>query len=346
MVAIRGHARRWGAYAALGIAVALSLSAGAETIGNVVHGNSSKGPASHQDYSAHIEVAPLPPIQPCGGQAVNQTHNTAAQTCDDRSKTSDNGDGFWNAKFTDWAIVALTAALVGVGVAQVVVYVRQARLMRAALRATSRSNRVANKVADAAIEANQINRDSLAAEHRPWVSIQCALQPMAPQRISGGFGYYLVGSINNHGRAPALQAFVSAEVHCEPIEPVSAEMAYCMRTIASRSNPIGAELGQTVFPDIPGGFKTVVAVTSDDIDRHKTFGQDELGNQLVFMSITILVCVSYKAGSSQKIHYTPYIFNINRVNDDGEIFMYEIDPGPTRPQRVGLVPYPMNLPAT
>lgn len=58
--------------------------------------------------------------------------------------------GFFDGKFTDYAVAALTFALVWVGIAQVLVYINQARLMRLALQATRRSNSVAVKAASAA----------------------------------------------------------------------------------------------------------------------------------------------------------------------------------------------------
>jgi hypothetical protein len=144
------------------------------------------------------ESAPTPAnvIAPTNASAVANTLTAPA------AGASKNGDqiGFWNGKATDWAIVILTGGLLLVGGTQAIIYRRQARLMSAALRATSRSNRVAARAATVAEDALKHAERASETELRAYLHVSALVAKYDPD----GVPIEIETTICNYGRTPAM----------------------------------------------------------------------------------------------------------------------------------------------
>lgn len=208
MVPTRSLARDWRVYAAAGVVAGVLLAHPA--FSDVVRGNDSNSAASDQQNAASGH-GPAPPVI-----ATTQTPRSDSAPQSDYQADSQNpptpkdDGGFWNGKATDVAIVLLTLGLFVVGVIQARIYRNQARLMLAALKATSRSNRVAAKGASAAL----LQAQTATAVDLPIVFLS-GLMLLQPIPLVGEDTQEPVDepapiwsrprfSFTNHGRTPAV----------------------------------------------------------------------------------------------------------------------------------------------
>jgi hypothetical protein len=136
--------------------------------GQVVSGNRPNGPTNQQHETASNQAPTPQPRTPASNHPGEQNQNPADLTSGQNPKGAQNGDGFFNAKFTDYAIVLLTVGLVAVGAIQACIYSRQAKLMRLALRATLQSNRAAMKGA----RASETQARALVAAEKPVIGLE------------------------------------------------------------------------------------------------------------------------------------------------------------------------------
>ncbi|MBI1996509.1 MAG: hypothetical protein HYS66_08580, partial [Deltaproteobacteria bacterium] len=114
-------------------------------------------------------------------------------------QTHQNEDHPW--KPTDLAIAMFTGCLVGVGIAQAVVYYRQAKYMRRGLRLTRQAANAAKHSASVASQQTEI----LKAGQRPWIMFQVDDWGLPDRHDpSLGFGGVMKWSAINVGHSPAF----------------------------------------------------------------------------------------------------------------------------------------------
>jgi hypothetical protein len=188
--------KRWAVLAAVA-AIAGSSATPAEPVSKTVGGNGSHSPAQQQAQtdsrpgpSAPAHAPASPPVK--STQAASEGEHSPHLGQDQSAKGGGNGDGFWNGKLTDWAIVVLTGGLLAVGAAQAEIYRRQAVIMRRSLLETRRSNHLAKQSAAAA-------RDAL---DRPWLYVN-DVRNVATSDLIGHEMRYAVVTVTNYGKAPA-----------------------------------------------------------------------------------------------------------------------------------------------
>jgi hypothetical protein len=154
---------------------------------------------------------------------------------------------FWDFKASHWAEVILTGVLVGVGIAQVVIYNRQAGMMKSqngiaidqALIAHSQAD-ISSRQADIMDKQASISREAdLLTEdiQRAFVSAAGVRIDKKPGEIPGHPGQFetyiwFTPSIENGGSTPTKNLRISAQAYLDPSRPgVNAKL------------PIGAGMG-------------------------------------------------------------------------------------------------------
>jgi hypothetical protein len=161
MVAIRGHARRWGAYAAFGVAVVLATS-GSGLSNPIDHDASGKPATSQRQGEPRQEPQPSPSAAIHGdaqriAAALESLSRNQQSTADQKEALKDAGDAakaaqnaaFW-AMFLFGAGVAETI-VTGVGVYLVMRTLQEAkRSADAGVRAADEMARSADSTRDAA----------------------------------------------------------------------------------------------------------------------------------------------------------------------------------------------------
>lgn len=158
--------------------------------------------SAQNDYSTKPSISVLPaattiPKQSGAPQESQKPENLAKGQAAQNSKEN---EGFWNGKFTDWAIVGLTFGLLVVGGVQARIYYLQSILMRAALKETRRSNATS-------LKSTKITERTLVDLERPYVFVFGIAHIASALSMEGSIEYPIVRcSISNNGRLPAIIA--------------------------------------------------------------------------------------------------------------------------------------------
>lgn len=171
---------------------------------------------------------------------------------------------------------------------------------------TRRAADAASDAARAAFEANQINREVMLAEQRPWLSVSYEIGG-ALEWTAEGCVIPLVFWLENSGKTPALQARLAAEVIA-----VAAGDLHPLQIVVADKVKGGIHNGQriTVFPGQKTRVNVLGIVTPKDLENAKS----QMGRDWVFPGI--VGCVVYSTNSGNT-HETGFMFALARVPRDG-----------------------------
>jgi len=203
MVSVRCHARRWGACAALGIALAAFALASAsgqpkQPGGNTDQTGQRQAPTK-QDHTNTAPGATTPVNQAGGGQGAGSGGSQASGGSADGWKPAETVEAT-SAAFS----AAATLALAGFAAVQIWIYNKQTKVMARTLSATRTAAAAASRSAEAAdkavLKSDELLRQSRIGE-RAWVTSD---QPEIAMTKQGAHAYFVVQmKWQNFGRTPA-----------------------------------------------------------------------------------------------------------------------------------------------
>jgi hypothetical protein len=143
---------------------------------------------------------------------------------------------------------------------QIVIGAIGAASVLAALIYTARGTRAATAAAEAAVEANRLNREAFIAEQRPWLKIEAGIGGPLHWNMNGG-NLSFVFDIENIGSSPALTTNVNIKLI---IEPEDLKLEEKQRAFAEEVRTRGPFTGYTVFPGDKIAVPCVIAIERDE----------------------------------------------------------------------------------
>ncbi|QBR71584.1 hypothetical protein CU048_10170 [Beijerinckiaceae bacterium] len=202
-------------------------------------------------------------------------------------------ESFYDLKLSHWVEMALTIALLFVGIAQFTVYKRQASIMDEQTK----------------ISARQLTM--VEAEQRPWISLD--MQPEGPlTRDSNGWNFIVKYTINNVGKSPAFNVnFLATMIPIGDPQPTPPEpwgFSHAMPTKAvetavettcrdfEQGRVVG--LGEIMFPSVPQ-------------NRRWKPHSNPIGPGFI-PGFVIIACATYKFVGDPITHRTVRIFDLER----------------------------------
>ncbi|RTM14350.1 MAG: hypothetical protein EKK33_06650 [Bradyrhizobiaceae bacterium] len=149
---------------------------------------------------------------PVGLEPGRPTQSNRSQEPEKPASSKSDPKPFWESATTD-PVAAFTLGLVFVGLFQAVLFLVQLRFMNASMRHATAASNAAKDAAQAATEANKLNRDNFIADQRPWLGMTGELKftrPFSP--VNGGYVTEVECLIANFGKSPAFNVQAVAEL--------------------------------------------------------------------------------------------------------------------------------------
>ena len=213
MVAIRGHARRGGAYAALGIAALFLIGAGpsnhpAQPEGAGAKNGSAQQPSGAPDRPMVFHLLPAP--------------KTAEEAAEDAQERKDK-------RASDAQMGALTGALALIGFLQLLVFGYQALKLRETVRDGEKAIAAATAAAQASSRQAEAAEKALTLIERPYLFIGISGQPpFNPDKLAkdGKAQPQILFQWGNMGRTPAIGHRYRYQIHIGeklPLRPYYSE---------------------------------------------------------------------------------------------------------------------------
>ena len=305
MVSIRGHASRWGAYAALGITLVL--------LGQVAAANPKDNHASGYPQGAPAQQGPAGngaprPAAPVDGVAQRiaaalETKNTYDQSAKQQKYAADVLAAEQSAaRWAGW--------LFGAAVFETWVTALGVLLVFFTLRAAQRSADEAKRGAD----EMKRTADATIADQRPWLAVMGA-------KIVNEVGFVDAGAITieftltNTGRTPAMLNFVVPDF---TLWPIVEQMEECFSIIRGNLEPASGKQKLCIFPG-----QTVPFPIGSTV-RWEYFGDKVSDQQLVFEPFIYGEMLHGNAGKTSTDRYrTAFCFQVIQK----EIWYRKLDNG-------------------
>lgn len=170
------------------------------------------------------------------------------------------------------------------------------REMRAATRVAERAAEMARTSADAAVDANRLNREALIADQRPWLEIIRNPVLFFSTLPDAKWQLTLETSVQNTGKTPAREVRTHAQLLelANPPDIERAHLAFC-QSAAELTSPTTAEVC------FPGG-KLVVSALAQ-IPEH--FQTSPLRRVFVLSG-----CVAYWFPEAKTVHRSSFLYRV------------------------------------
>jgi hypothetical protein len=195
---------------------------------------------------------------------------------------------------------------IGAG-AVVVTIVFTAKATRAASEAVkaARSSAIQSaRSATAAADTVEIARKAYLAEHRPWLSVDAAINTdltMTDGKLALGFMF----AMRNYGRTPAQKVWIDSKLSIgSPTQHVAAEVE--ARRLAPRVGQAG--IFKCVFPDQETHWGITHA--HDDVSHP---GPETADGRVLLLTLSGVLCYQ-EALDDGPVHYTSFVFEVRRSN--------------------------------
>ena len=171
---------------------------------------------------------------------------------------------------------------------------------------------IAEKAAQAAIEANNLNQKAFVSSQRPWVVVE-KIYPNTSLDLAGGLSFTFV--IKNVGNSPAMNVEVSSVMHL----PQMGDAHAVHKEIGENQKKEIKKLD--AFPDVNFGhllapgeqFEISVRTGFDRSEFQKAASFNPFGEILIL----ILGQVSYKFGIDDSWHESGFIFSVRKQENNG-----------------------------
>ena len=223
------------------------------------------------------------------------------------------------AFFTEWLVFA-TSGLIAIGLLQgyflkqsVGVANRAATEARDAITAAQAGADAANTHAQAAEEANIINREILIASNRPWVKVGITIdRPLEYDEHGAILGIMYV--LRNVGRTPATFVWPHARIVVNDpgeIDYTAIQQNLLREVHADRARFRRIQLGHTIFPDDEMLSPFSYHITNDELLAAKLPNVDR-----TLLTIAIVGFAEYQFGDVT--HETGFIYTISKLSADCE----------------------------
>ncbi|MEN2474255.1 hypothetical protein [Burkholderia sp. GS2Y] len=241
---------------------------------------------------------------------ICRTPQTSASGTPVVKRDTNEGGNRWFAKFSEDPVEIFTFVL---AVSTVLLWWDTNGLRRLGNRQSidmRKSLEVAERAADAAIAANQLNRDSFAIEYRPWVSVKIDVAGPLTWDVNGANATFRF-SLSNTGRTPAQGVWVhprfavSGGANRDPKE-IQSEIIR-----SAIGNPFA--IGTTVFPNET--YVLSISLTIPDVEVIQFI--DELKGRGVaadfdYFPACLAGCVVYGSTFDNKPHYTGFVYDVQK----------------------------------
>ena len=180
--------------------------------------------------------------------------------------------------------------------------------LRDSVRIATEASRAAARSADAALVANQVSRDAMIADQRPWVSVEIELVSGLTWNENGAsvtFKFIL----SNSGRTPALFTRVDAKFYSHWGFGVAADQR---AFAAQHSTRRGEFLNSTIFPGQTLPLSISFSIPDDEIARaaaNLTTDNPELAG---WASPHLIGCASYESVLGGPRHQSGFTAELRR----------------------------------
>lgn len=235
------------------------------------------------------------------------------------------------AKWAYWMMVltGATVLVTFVGVLLVGFTLTETRRLRreaekttmAALDATrfSEEGAVATlKAAEAAIEANKLNRETMIAEQRAWVSLQDAKITKPIRWGDKGGRIEITLFLENIGKTVASRVWVTCKTHLNLYRNNAYDLVVDeFRKERFRQMPIGIAIVPSVKPT---PLTQDIGIEVSQIEELKGIFGDAMSDNFAIPKINIVGCITYQISYSKEIKQTIFILEIlGKKGSDGKI---------------------------
>ena len=196
----------------------------------------------------------------------------------------------------------------------VVVAFIQIRYVRRADETARISAEAAIKTGEAAIKSNQINRDAMIADQRPWVSVKIDIG--GPLTWNGqGANFVFNFTVENTGRTPALNAFVRLMIYPDLTSEVERQNEFS--SLVREKSPAR---GISLFPNKPSVFKIGGSIYSAQLEEWRRWFAKTYKVDDYWVQPLLIGCVTYYSAFDNVQHQTGFIRYILRsVPVDGSV---------------------------
>ena len=210
----------------------------------------------------------------------------------------------WSTWLTKDAAGFFTFALFIVGIGQAGLFFVQLRYMRIGMRDATMAANASRQGAEAAIEANRLNRDVFVDSQRPWLDVDVQLAGPFVSNLERG-RIELAITVRNVGDKPAFN--IITEILTFPNSEIGDPVTQYHRLAEQmgRFNHRGSGFGRRLFPDKL--FEANRANSTAVWHRDHIVAGIAKGNVLD-LPMGICVCVDYASAIDDRHYQTGYIF--------------------------------------
>lgn len=230
-----------------------------------------------------------------GGEPANEPPNNATAGNGNRpinepqpSAGNGNADRLWfDFKASHWLTAALTIVLIGIGGLQTCIYKQEAKIMGQ----------------QATISQRQL--DIMAAEQRPWISVEDAGIIVPLRGNADGINFNLLLSLKNNGHSPAIHVWARVEALAWRTNASGDEKRICSTYDPDNDRGVVIFDGQT--PKIPANVNYAGAELQGQIEQHKKLNHNDKFDSAW---VTLMVCVQYKSLFDNDVHHTGFVYDL------------------------------------
>jgi hypothetical protein len=191
----------------------------------------------------------------------------------------------------------------------------------------SKGTAAATRAADAALEANKINRDVFRAERRAWIGVkQGDIIVTTPLEWTDGGGAFMVRMIaRNIGSSPAHGVWFDSDIYLD-----KRDSRLFLETIMGRArNEAVAHSPHTIFPNDKLNLGRSCGVHKHAVDAHAKHVSDKTKTAFdpdrLPLHIYLFGCVDYGILSSDERRRTAFIAKVIGLTNGGVLPIYRCD---------------------
>ena len=156
---------------------------------------------------------------------------------------------------------------------------------------------------------SQRQLDIMAAEQRPWISVEDASIIVPLRGNPEGINFNLLLSLKNNGHSPAIHVWPRVEVLASRTNASADEKRIC--ATYDPDNDRGGVIFDGQTPKIPANVNYAGAELQRQIEQYKRSNNT---NKFDFASVTLVVCVQYKGLFDNDMHHTGFVYDLEPID--------------------------------
>lgn len=171
-----------------------------------------------------------------------------------------------------------------------------------------KSTNAAAVAADAANDANRLNRQVFLADQRPWVAVECKLAKPLTWNVNGCNLSFIV-AMKNTGRTPAL----NADIHFRAYSSYGVDHLKNQLALADTARKAPWVMGNTVFPGATVVQHRGTSISLENIIAANDAWVPQTEECRYWAAPIIIGCVQYRSVFGGIPHQAGFIYRVIRV---------------------------------